>query len=170
MNMYYDPEKRLIIPIPEINEELRDTFIFKYGETVLLWNLLVTAAHSCVQYKNEMSGTPIKALKRSWKIAADRTILLDFATKFRSDLDGKFKILLKKRHDLVHQPIKDMNRLLQEAGVVDSSRPISDEDMRSLIEQQECFKKEVRSYTDTVIDVLESIMAEYKEWKSSTAR
>ena len=170
MNMYYDPGKRLIIPIPEINEELRDTFIFKYGETVLLWNLFVTAAHSCVQYKNEMDGVPIDDLKKAWEHDSDRTILSHFAKKFHPDLKGEFDALLDKRHELVHQPIKDMNRLLNQAGVVDSSRPISDEDMRSLIEKQERFKGDVRSYTDIVMGVLEPIMAEYKEWESGTAR
>ena len=151
MNMYY--------------EYLQNDFVFNYGETVLMWNLFVTAAHSGVQFKNEMDGVAKDQLEKDWKQEVDRTILSQFAKKFRPDLREEFDALVDRRNELVHQPIKDMGRLLNEASLADPSRPISDEDMRSLVEKQQCFKAEVKSYTDIVMGLLKPVAVEYEQWK-----
>ena len=166
---YQDMQRGLIIPASQLNEDLEKDFIFNYGQTVLVWNIFVTAAHGCVQCKNEMNGMSEDELKKAWEKWRDKRILSQFVKKFRPGLKREFKTLLNKRHELMHQPIKDMNRLLAEAGLSDS-HPISDEDMLSLLEKQKCFKDEVQSYTNIVMDVFKSVQPKYKKWKSGIVR
>ena len=166
---YEDLATGFILPNSQLDENLKKDFVFNYGQTILAWNIFVTAAHGCVQRKREMSGTNIDALEKAWKYHSDRAILLQFDKKFRLALEEEFETLLKKRNELVHQPIKDMNRLLTEAGLADS-HPISDKDMHSLIEKQNRFRDEVQPYTKIAMDVFKSIQSEYREWKSGIVR
>ena len=164
---YEDLETGFILPN---SQDLEKTFVFNYGMTVLMWNLFVTAAHSCVQYKNEMDGTTRDELEEAWKGKNDYKILSQFAKKFRPDLKGKFDTLLDKRNELVHQPVKDISRQLTAAGMADLSRPISDADMHLLMEKQDRFKEEMRPYTNIAMDTLQSISTKYEKWKSGIVR
>ena len=166
---YQDTQRGLIIPASQLDEDLKKDFVCNYGQTVLLWNIFVTAAHGCVQCKNEMNGMSKDKLKEAWDYHADSTILFQFSKKFRPALKEEFKTLLKKRNKLVHQPIKEMNRLLTEAGLADS-HPISDKDMHSLIEKQNRFQDELQPYTKIATDVFKSVQSEYREWKSGIVR